>query len=115
MTLHVFAKGTATRIITKHTSRDKETGRRETEYNDSDREFVDWIEYKLTPANDESICIALWRCDGMGRDSSWDNPLFSAHNDSGFFSDGPVTCQTKEGWDPLLGLLLAHLCTTEYR
>jgi hypothetical protein len=115
--LHVFAKGTATRVVKRvRTTYTDEEGNSHTrvEYVNHDQEFVDWIEYKVTPKYDETVVLALWRCDGMGRDSSWDNPLFSAETDAGFFSDGPLTCQTKEGWDPLLGLLLAHLCSTEY-
>ena len=115
LTLKVFCKGTAVRVTTRTW-----TARRDEEgnvighywvYNNHDSEFIDWIEYKLVH-ND--IAIAIFRCEGMGNSSSWECPIFRATKDGGFFSDGDCKVETKEGWDPLLGLMLAHLCSTEY-
>jgi len=50
----------------------------------------------------------------MGNSSSWECPIFTASKEGGFFSGGDTSVQTKPGWDPLLGLMLAHLCSTEY-
>eukprot|EP00520_Triparma_pacifica_P006987 CAMPEP_0118672374 /NCGR_PEP_ID=MMETSP0785-20121206/22506_1 /TAXON_ID=91992 /ORGANISM="Bolidomonas pacifica, Strain CCMP 1866" /LENGTH=474 /DNA_ID=CAMNT_0006567331 /DNA_START=939 /DNA_END=2360 /DNA_ORIENTATION=- len=110
LTLRVFSKGTAVRKVTRHWVQERDPETNEVtgghwNYNCHDREFVDWIEYKLVK---DDICIAVWRCQGMEGRSSWDCPIFSATK------DGDLNVQTKEGWDPLLGLMLAHLCATEY-
>jgi len=120
LVLHVFAKGTATRVTTKERvrveHRDGEgnvVGHRwDTRFVDHDKEFVDWIEYKLT-TSDGQVVVAMWRCEGSGSLCAWNCPIFEAHNESGWGS-GSVKVQTIAGWDPLLGLLLAHLCSTEY-
>ena len=119
--LHVFAKGTATRVTTKEVVRVADrngegqiTGHHnETKFRDHDQENVDWIEYKLTNVAGD-VTIALWRCAGSGSACSWSCPLFTASNESGMFSAGKIRVQTNEGWDPLLGLLIAQLCSTEY-
>lgn len=80
-------------------------------YDHHDQEFVDWIEYKLVHDN---ITIAIFRCEGMGSSNTWECPIFKATKEGGFFSSGDCKVETKAGWDPLLGLMLAHLCSTEY-
>ena len=110
--LKVFAKGTAVRKITRTwtTERDDEgtvTGGHWS-YQHHDHEFVDWIEYKLVRGD---VCVAIFRCEGMSNSSNtWDCPIFSCSKEGG----DDIKVETLPGWDPLLGLMLAHLVSTEY-
>ncbi|GMI35191.1 hypothetical protein TrCOL_g6722 [Triparma columacea] len=115
LVLKVFSKGTAVRKVTREWVRERNEEGEVTgghwRYHHHDQEFVDWIEYKLMSGD---ICVAVFRCQGMGNSSTWECPIFTATREGGLFSSGYVQVQTTPGWDPLLGLILAHLCSTEY-
>ena len=123
LVLEVFAKGTATRIVetwkenvqhreeTVAATEDspaqyREWTTREVRFSETDKEFVDWIEYKLTAG---STTVAVWRCNGNENRSDWTCPIFTATNAS-----GNLVVDTAPGWDPVLGLALGVLCANEY-
>ncbi|GMH71351.1 hypothetical protein TrST_g3335 [Triparma strigata] len=116
LTLNVFSKGTAVRIVTRTWEEDRDEEGNVTghhwAYHNHDQEFVDWIEYKLTAPG--GVTVAIFRCQGTGNSSTWECPIFKATKEGGFFSEGDCNVETKAGWDPLLGLMLAHLCSSEY-
>lgn len=49
-----------------------------------------------------------------GSNTTIDCSLFTTHIEGGWFSKTAYTTTTKEGVDPALALLIAHLCYTEY-
>ena len=91
--LRVFAKGTATRWITRRIVRHQDEDgnvHREVVFDNHDKEFVDWIEFQLVHKQ-SGTPWALFRCRGDidgGGDLQWECPLFKAEL-GGFFA-GPV-------------------------
>lgn len=49
-----------------------------------------------------------------GSNTTIDSPLFTTQIEGGWFKKSSYTTTTKEGVDPALALLIAHLCYTEY-
>jgi hypothetical protein len=77
---------------------------------------VDRVEFKLVVGGQ---LFAQWQVQGdthysAGSDAVIDCALFRTTVEGGWFSGRKATTVTKEGVDPALALLLAHLCYTEY-
>ena len=118
MKLKIKAKGTATRKIRTH--RDDEGN---VVTHNEDHEKVKKISYKLegphigpVASDDEeeepSDFKEKFKIKGdlySGRELKWNCSLFKAKE-----RYGVNTVQTKEGYDPALGLIVAHLCATEF-
>lgn len=49
-----------------------------------------------------------------GSNCTIESPLFTTQIEGGWFSKTAYTTTTKDGVDPALALLVAHLCYTEY-
>lgn len=84
---------------------------------DEDKE-VKKLYYKLTwkdEAGEETEY--KFYCDGKlkdGKDLTWDCPAFTCFQPKGFGGGEPAEITTKEGWDPALALLIAHIVSTEF-
>ena len=85
-----------------------------TSINKAEAEFVDRIEFRLSF---NGRPIASWTVQGDVGGSevvAVENELFKQTNHPSMFSKSYVETVTKPGLDPILSLLVSHLCTTEF-
>jgi len=85
-----------------------------TSVNKAEAEFVDRIEFRLSF---NGRPITSWTVQGDVRGSevvAIENDLFKQTNHPGMFTKSYVETVTKPGLDPILALLVSHLCTTEF-
>lgn len=122
--LEVFSKGTVVTTWEKKTrtvqDTDKDgnvTGSHEESYIEKDEtEFVDRVEFRLIFREQ---LWSQWVVPGDAKqygnaDPTIDTPFFHASLEGGWFSPSICRIKTKEGIDPCLALLFAHVCATEY-
>jgi hypothetical protein len=92
------------------------TGHRDEHRHDRrEKNFVDRLEYRLT------VNGALWAqwsvpgdAPGITQDVNIDSPFFKMKLEGGWATRTKNSITTKEGMDPAMAMLLAHLCSTEF-
>lgn len=93
-----------------------EDGEKEWDY-EEDKE-VKQLYYKLTTYNDDMTETEYkFHCLGKlegGKDLTWDCPAFSCFQPKGFGGGDPAEVTTKEGFDPGMALLVAHIVSSEF-
>ena len=77
---------------------------------------MDRVEYRLSF---RGSLWAQWFIEGDSKrygpaDTSINSPFFDLTLEGGWFKPSIFKISTKEGIDPCLGILLAHVCATEY-
>lgn len=82
-----------------------------------DDKYIDAIDYQLMLPDGQSA--AMWRVagdvEGNGQQLFVDSPLFSLAKKGGWSAlQSEKTISTKPAFDPLLGLLVGHICETEF-
>ena len=104
--LRIKAKGTATRRVRYEVD---DEGNRQKKFNDHER--VKSISYRLVQKHDgaEGDTWKIYGDLNRGRECHWDNVMYTADEHRGI-----NRVSTKQGSDPSLALLAAHLCATEY-
>ena len=87
------------------------------------QEFVDFVQFavldattKLPLVSNGAPCVFTVPGNGASWDTSqnYSSQFFTVAQEGGFFSNGPKVITTLAGTDPLLALLMGHLCTKEF-
>eukprot|EP00636_Phaeomonas_parva_P001144 CAMPEP_0118882272 /NCGR_PEP_ID=MMETSP1163-20130328/21551_1 /TAXON_ID=124430 /ORGANISM="Phaeomonas parva, Strain CCMP2877" /LENGTH=300 /DNA_ID=CAMNT_0006819267 /DNA_START=62 /DNA_END=964 /DNA_ORIENTATION=- len=106
MTLKVYSQGAAVCTYDKQTNEEGHTHWQKDTY-----EFVDYVDFQLKKTDD--TIVAQWRVTGDSFDQQsaiLDTSMFYTNAED----RGKVKVTTKEGYDPTLCLLLAHVVNLEY-
>jgi len=109
MTLNVYSQGAAVGIYTWHEQDSEST--QDPFWSKKEYKFVDYIDFQLKKT--DGTIVAQWRVIGDSFDQQsaiLDNSMFYMNAEDG----RKVQVTTKEGYDPTLCLLLAHVVNLEY-
>ena len=114
-TLNVHASGRAVCRYHRESCTDPETGHTTESWHKDVYEYVDSLSFELVYTKGGAL-ITEWSIPGDAEDPkhiSMTNEIFHMDIHGGWISSKPCI-KTKEGWDPLFGLMIGYLCAFEY-
>ena len=118
----VFAQGTAVAQYYRDQDDDDSIGVL-CPWNHDTHEFVDFCQFAVLDASTKLPLLhngapCVFTVPGSGSDwnqaENYSSQYFTVSQEGGFFVNGPKVITTHAGVDPLLALLMGHLCTREF-